>query len=133
MHPSCIRHFVREFVQHVQGGVGIVVPPCIDRMKVLFMVMGAMYMHQTCSLPVCSPSDDEGDCAGLLALYESTGQVIWNDTPVGLCSWPGVSCNAVGRAQGLDLHNLQLAGTLPSELGLLTEVVFLSTQTVNKG
>ena len=63
------------------------------------------------------------ECVALVALYEATGETNWtnhnfwkiSDTP---CSWYGVTCES-GHVGFLDLHNNNLVGPLPAELGNL--------------
>jgi Leucine-rich repeat (LRR) protein len=66
------------------------------------------------------------ECEALVALYNSTGGVNWrnNDgwnetnTP---CSWNGVSCSE-GHVSKLYLAGNQLTGSIPTELGKLTNL-----------
>ena len=69
----------------------------------------------------------EPDRDALLALYEATGGDEWlqddhwlSDRPVG--EWWGVTTNAEGRVEVLDLRHNQLSGELPQVLGNLTEL-----------
>ena len=66
------------------------------------------------------------ECEALVALYDSTDGDNWywkdgwlqTDTP---CSWLGITCNA-GHVTKLELDTNGLQGTLPTELGNLTEL-----------
>ena len=69
----------------------------------------------------------EPDRDALLALYQATGGDEWlqddhwlSDRPVG--EWWGVTTNAEGRVEVLDLRHNQLSGELPHALGNLTEL-----------
>jgi len=73
---------------------------------------------------------DNPDRAVLVALYAATDGDDWtNDTnwlsdrPLG--EWHGVTTNANGRVTRLDLDDNALSGTLPSELGNLTNLQWL--------
>ena len=71
------------------------------------------------------------DRATLMALYNSTGGASWTDKTnwgedgVGIDMWHGVTVDADGRVTGLDLSNNNLAGTLPADLGTLTNLTTL--------
>ena len=72
----------------------------------------------------------ETDRAALVALYEATGGDGWfsrdgwlGDGPVG--TWWGVSTDAVGRVEELDLGFNGLSGEIPRELGKLTQLTEL--------
>ena len=69
----------------------------------------------------------EPDRDELLALYEATGGDEWSQDdhwlsgrPVG--EWWGVTTNAEGRVEVLDLRHNQLSGEIPQVLGNLTEL-----------
>ena len=72
------------------------------------------------------------DRATLVALYEATGGPDWNysrnwltDAP--LREWYGVGINSYnGRVRSIELTNNNLTGSLPPELGRLTQMFFLS-------
>jgi hypothetical protein len=74
---------------------------------------------------LCSPSDNVNDCSGLVSLWSSTGEVLpWNNSDgSSLCTWLGVQCDYSGRVVEVDVHNLQLAGTIPNDLSFLQQVV----------
>ncbi|MDR3575869.1 MAG: hypothetical protein P4L50_18560 [Anaerolineaceae bacterium] len=73
------------------------------------------------------------ECQALVALYNSTGGSTWTNhadwlvtnTP---CSWPGVTCSS-GHVTSLNLHNNNLKGTLPIQLGNLTGLQVLDLDT----
>ncbi|KAL6661235.1 hypothetical protein ACP70R_000619 [Stipagrostis hirtigluma subsp. patula] len=52
----------------------------------------------------------------------------WRDADTDPCSWPGVTCadGGGGRVAAVELANASLAGYLPSELSLLSELQELS-------
>ena len=67
------------------------------------------------------------DCAALVALYEATGGDNWTDnanwlSDVPLGEWFGVSTDDEGRVTRLELDGNGLSGTLPPELGNLTNL-----------
>ena len=72
----------------------------------------------------------QSECEALVALYDSTDGTNWytnagwvqSDTP---CRWYGVTCSA-GHVSNLELDFNYLRGTIPPELGNLTELEFLS-------
>ena len=79
-------------------------------------------------LPFCSPAGD--DWAALVALYNATDGPNWeNDTnwlsdrPLG--EWHGVTTDAEGRVTGLRLNANQLTGSIPPELGDLSNLEWL--------
>jgi len=72
----------------------------------------------------------QGECEALVALYNSTNGANWNNNDGWLvtntpCSWYGVSC-ASGHVTSLDLASNQLSGSIPPELGNLTNLQYLS-------
>ena len=71
-----------------------------------------------------------GDRAALVALYEATNGPNWvyndnwlTDAPLG--EWHGVSTDASGRVQGLNLLQNGLTGEIPPELGNLANLIVL--------
>ena len=71
------------------------------------------------------------DRAALAALYNATDGDRWNDNTNWLSSapigqWYGVMTDSDGRVTSLKLHENDLSGTLPPELGDLTELTCLS-------
>ncbi|MDD9994217.1 MAG: hypothetical protein OXS35_00510, partial [Dehalococcoidia bacterium] len=75
----------------------------------------------------------ETDREALVALYNATEGPDWNnntnwlsDVPIG--DWDGVDTDASGRVVELNLHDNQLSGEMPPELGNLSslEVLLLS-------
>ena len=78
-----------------------------------------------------SGPDPTDDRAALLALYEATNGDNWtnntnwlSDQPLG--EWFGVTTDANGRVTRLRLRENQLSGSLPSELGNLTNLQTLN-------
>ena len=70
---------------------------------------------------------------GLMALYDSwhaTSVTVANWTsPEMPCSWPGVTCGAPGAAiLELNLKDAGIAGSIPTEIGLLTDLESLHLQ-----
>ena len=70
------------------------------------------------------------DKAGLVALYNDTDGANWTDstnwgTDQALSTWHGVTTNSDGRVTELELDGNGLSGTLPIELGDLTELASL--------
>ena len=70
------------------------------------------------------------DRAILIAFYKATGGgSAWtgdnwgSDEPIG--TWEGVRTNAEGRVTRLSLSRSQLSGSIPSELGQLTNLTWL--------
>lgn len=77
----------------------------------------------------CGPTDHPGDCAALRDLAASAKSAGWKKNTHWLekksvCGWYGVTC-AGGRVTQLALHQNNLAGSLPSSLGNLTELQVL--------
>ncbi len=77
------------------------------------------------------PQDISPDHAALEALYRATDGDNWANTTNWLTpnqpldQWHGVTTNPDGRVTDLDLSGNQLAGTLPPQLGNLTELTYL--------
>ena len=79
----------------------------------------------------CAPVDSEEDKAVLASLYGATGGANWEDKSNWLSSrpireWYGVTSDAGGRVTGLYLWENQLSGTIPPELGNLSELFWLN-------
>ena len=81
-----------------------------------------------CSAPPTGPS--LGDRAALVALYNATDGANWqdndnwlSDAPIG--EWDGVITDDNGRVIALLLHNNRLTGTLPPDLGRLSNLRWL--------
>jgi Leucine-rich repeat (LRR) protein len=71
----------------------------------------------------------QAECLALVALYNSTNGANWSNKSGWLvantpCSWDGVSCVA-GHVTELQLHNNQLNGSIPSQLGNLANLLRL--------
>jgi len=81
---------------------------------------------------VCAQTTNR-EKAGLVAIYNSTGGANWRsgwdiNTDPCINSWFGVKCRPIGNNQynvwSLVLQGNNLAGTLPTEVGLLTNMQF---------
>ena len=84
-----------------------------------------------CSSATPRAGDVNTDRAALAALYNATNGSSWlvdtNWLSNGLLGeWHGVSTDADGRVAELDLDGKQLSGPIPSELGNLANLEFLS-------
>lgn len=71
---------------------------------------------------------DRNDSLALIAIYEATDGVNWNNTwdldqPV--VTWTGVGVNADCRVDQLNLSNNNLIGSIPMEIGNLEELSYL--------
>ena len=71
------------------------------------------------------------DRAALVALYNATGGADWTNNTnwlsnEPLSSWYGVTTDANGRVASINLSNNNLRGTIPAELGSLTNLVYLN-------
>ena len=81
----------------------------------------------------CGLKDTSGaDCGALLAAAAAWG-VFGGRSGTGICgdamtpaAWPGVTCNAAGRVQQLDLGGQRLGADVPPQLGNLTALTRLS-------
>jgi Leucine-rich repeat (LRR) protein len=72
----------------------------------------------------------ETECEALVAFYNSTNGDNWEDNSGWLetntpCSWKGVTCSG-GHVSEIDLYNNRLGGTIPTELGNLSNLKYLS-------
>ena len=70
---------------------------------------------------------EKDERAILIALYDATDGANWNNntnwkTDKPLSEWHGVQTNDAGRVTGLRLDWNRLSGSLPSELGQLTNL-----------
>ncbi|MGB0383616.1 MAG: clostripain-related cysteine peptidase [Ardenticatenaceae bacterium] len=70
------------------------------------------------------------ECEALVALYESTDGANWTDNSGWLntttpCGWYGLTCSG-GRISELSMHNNQLSGSIPPELGNLANLTHLN-------
>ena len=79
--------------------------------------------------PTSAPN---GDREALVALYQAANGARWLRRRIGwlsnapLGNWFGVTVNKVGRVIGLSLDRNQLSGSIPAELGRLTNLEWLS-------
>ncbi len=72
-------------------------------------------------------SDAQSDRAALVALYDSTDGANWDDNTnwngsAAIGTWYGVTTDAAGRVVSLDLGFNSLSGSIPAELGDLTNL-----------
>ena len=82
-------------------------------------------------LPCCdTPTSAPEERAALVALYGATNGANWtnranwlSDKPLG--EWHGVTIDFAGRVTGLDLELNRLSGEIPSELGNLTNLMWM--------
>ena len=116
-----------------------------------FTGLGSLTQLHVGGTALCAPTDDafqewlkgisgkhgvvncSGDRAALEALYNATKGENWtnktnwlSNTPIG--GWHGVTTDANGRVTSLDLPGNKLTGTIPSELGRLTNLVQINLQ-----
>jgi hypothetical protein len=80
------------------------------------------------ALAACSSPNPDRDA--LMALYESTNGDDWNynlgwGNRTDVCMWWGVTCNDDGSVTDLELAGNHLTGTIPSELGNLSNLEVL--------
>ena len=78
----------------------------------------------------CAPFDSQDDKDVLTEFYNSTNGTNWADNSSWLSSqpirtWHGVTNDANGRVNGLYLWENGLSGTIPPELGNLSEIAWL--------
>ena len=78
-----------------------------------------------------SPGAGSPDREALIALYNATNGASWHNkdnwgTTAPLGQWHGVTTDANGRVTRLDLNNNQLSGSIPTELGSLSNLEALS-------
>ena len=79
---------------------------------------------------VCSSSDDKDDCSGLVAFGHALQSNGWlKNTHWGsdktVCDWHGITCSD-GRVAEISLEHNNLKGTLPAEIGMLSELRVLN-------
>ena len=90
----------------------------------------ARLLKQTYTVQVFRDGSVESDRAALVALYKSAGGSGWTnktnwDTAEPLDTWFGVTLLGNDRVAELNLHGNNLRGTLPADLGSLTELNLL--------
>ena len=78
-------------------------------------------------LAITYKNNTHPDLPTLSSIYNALGGSSWKKSDNWLdgcdpCDWLGVTCNAEGRVIGLDLSNNGLSGSLPPEIGQLTEL-----------
>ncbi len=87
--------------------------------------------YKGCANPGDQTDIPEAECDALVALYNSAGGASWTintdwlatDTP---CSWYNVDCSSVpGYVTDLDLSSNNLTGSIPSELGSISNLDYL--------
>ncbi|XP_015901405.2 receptor protein kinase TMK1 [Ziziphus jujuba] len=68
------------------------------------------------------PVESQSDAAAMNALKKSIGtdSLGWTDSDY--CKWPKVTCNSDGQVTKIQLGNQNLKGTLPPEIGKLTQL-----------
>ncbi|MFT0155410.1 immunoglobulin domain-containing protein [Tenacibaculum ascidiaceicola] len=74
-------------------------------------------------------SENNIDKEALIALYNATDGVNWTETwdlNAQMSTWKGVTLDAYGNVTGLDLYDNNLNGTLPPEIGNLTNLKSLN-------
>ena len=86
-------------------------------------------LKQTYTVQLFREGSEASDMAALMALYNSAGGANWTDktnwdSAQSLNTWYGVTTSG-GRVTNLDLSANNLAGTLPAELGGLTQLTSL--------
>ena len=79
----------------------------------------------------CAPQDSQDDKAVLTQFYNATDGTNWENKSNWLSNqpiraWHGVTNDANGRVTGLYLGDNQLSGTIPSELGNLSELSYIN-------
>ena len=88
------------------------------------------YVAWTAGIEASGPYCNESDVGVLELLYETAGGPYWIDsggwleTPA-LDEWYGVTANALGRVEGIDLTGNALTGGLPANVGNLAEMTAL--------
>ena len=88
------------------------------------LIVGMESSHVLASSPIAPTITDR---EALVSLYQATNGVNWlkSDnwlTNVPLDAWHGVTTDSSGRVIALDLSENELSGSIPSELGKLTEL-----------
>ncbi|WP_440121419.1 leucine-rich repeat domain-containing protein [Tenacibaculum sp. Ill] len=74
-------------------------------------------------------SENNSDKEALIALYNATDGVNWTETwdlNAQMSTWKGVVLDTYGNVTKLDLYFNNLVGTLPPEIGNLTNLTFLN-------
>ena len=88
----------------------------------------------TCNLMQCTCTCDPvsvrcyaKDLAALRALHSAANVRRWSDVIANdnCCSWGGVCCTSSGRVSTIQLSGNKLNGSIPSELGSLSELTVL--------
>ena len=93
-------------------------------MTVVFFV--AIFL--SCSVTLAAAQTNATDQAALIAFWKgiTNKASLWNTTaPTGLCGQFGVACNENGKMIQLTPSSSGLAGTIATQLGLLTSLNLL--------
>ena len=107
----------------------------ISRLTAAFAVVLAV-LAIFAPLPAEGQGSVESDRVALVALYDATGGANWNNntnwkTDRPLSEWHGVTTAAGGRVIRLDLWQNNVSGEIPSRLGDLTSLRYLSLRRNN--
>ena len=96
----------------------------------LSILLGCIPLSYAQAATDCAVQTDmpKTECEALLALYHSTDGENWTDSPANNwnvtnspCDWTGVTCSNIGVII-LDRNNQNLTGTIPAELGNLSQL-----------
>ena len=95
-----------------------------------FVLSGTTHAQQTVTCSTHRPSDPPTDKDALIALYCATDGDNWTNsgnwlTDMPLGNWHGVTLDRLGGVQYLHLQENELSGTIPPQLGNLTNLLQL--------
>ena len=101
-----------------------------DAKRIAYTAAGGGYANASATVGISATDDDStvaDDKAALEALYDATGGASWTNSTnwkssEPLDTWKGVFTNADGRVVELALSRNNLTGTLPADIGKLTEL-----------
>ncbi|MDM8565189.1 leucine-rich repeat domain-containing protein [Candidatus Halobeggiatoa sp. HSG11] len=109
----------------------VLVRQCYSPLLILSIVLGSLWLPSVQAATDCTAITGipQVECEALVALYNNTDGPNWDDSSTNdwnvtdtPCSWKGVICSDEGNVVWIDRFLMELVGTIPSELGNLTEL-----------
>ena len=119
---------IRKGTASYANGASVPLDVGVNEISITVTPPDAALLSQTFTVQVLRDGSVESDRAALMALYNSAGgsgwmdNRNWNDPNADLGTWFGVTLLGNGRVEALSLPDNNLRGTLPADLGSLTEL-----------
>ena len=93
--------------------------------KIVAIIITYCYILLLHRSNACSTQDNKNDCYAIEKIYNATIGLPWkiDNNNISICQLSGIACNNKNnRIVRLDLHNLMLRGSIPDEIGYLSEL-----------